>query len=99
AHRSNLPGLLIDIQVGRAAEIDGCVCEIDRALCVVREFRQEFRTGRNYLMRLTADAGYLTCQFYVLVVPVHAPEGVARERAGGSLVTGHDDTGIETAGQ
>src|SRR5271154_5818626 len=61
------------------------------------EPRQKVPVDRDDLIGLAADFRYSPGQVHVLVLAIHAAEGVAGQRTGRSLAPSHDDARIKTA--
>src|SRR5919108_4160521 len=82
SNRGNFASLLVQVQVGGAANIDATVGEIHRAFRVIGKPGEKFLAGRQHLKRLVTDFGDTPRHTYIVVVAEHASKRVARKIAG-----------------
>src|SRR5580700_2855116 len=97
--RRDLPRDFVDIEIRRAAKIDAGVRQIDGPFGVMRKAREKLFAGGDDLVGLSTKLRNLAGQLDILVVAVHAAEGVTRQRAGLRVAPSHEDPGVDAAGQ
>jgi hypothetical protein len=93
--RSDIAGLLVNVEIRGMVNAHASVGEIYRALRVMRKPRQELLANMYHLVGLPAGARYLPRDEDVLAVTKHSPEGIAREGFRGCLVPSHDHSSIQ----
>ena len=98
-HRSNLPGPLVNVEIGRTVHAAATISQVNSALCIASKLRDEFVSHVDHLVGLFTYAGHLSRQLDVLAVAIRSAKGIARQKSGWGLLPSHNHPGIEPPGQ
>ena len=73
----NLPGLLTEIEIRGAIDVNAAFRQIDSALGIVRKAREELISYLDYLVRLLGQLSNFSPQLNILAIVILAAKRVA----------------------
>src|SRR5216117_2495937 len=99
SYRSDRPSTLAVVQLMRACNVRRTIGQINSSLGVLCEVLEKVPFERDDLVRRTALGGDLLSDVDVVAIPIEPAVSVARRAFRRFWPRGHDDAGIDSAGQ